>query len=314
MKQDLDQFYTNPKVSDFLVKYIFDIFPNIINKNFIEPSAGCGNFVTSLMKYGVKKEKIQAWDIDPKDENIKKADYLKLKIKYDENNFVIGNPPFGKKGKLAIEFINKSLTEADYVAMIVPNIFNRYLTQKNINPNAKLVISIPLEKDAFLVENKAYNVNCLFQIWVNPKILVLTNDKRIKTPLKNKDEKFVMYIYNNTKQSLKYFDKKKYKWDYAIVRQGYYDYNKKVKNPKNLLKNRQYVFLKFNDEKAKKIMEYIDWNKLAFKNSTTVPGFSNTDIIQAYITQERKIKMMIDKSESPEIFDGWIKMWGIDIS
>jgi len=60
------------------------------------------------MKYG-EKISITGYDIEPHLNNeIIKADFLKLKPVYDSKNIIIGNPPFGKRSKLAIDFINKS--------------------------------------------------------------------------------------------------------------------------------------------------------------------------------------------------------------
>ena len=53
-----------------------------------------------------------------------------------------------------------------------------------------------------------------------------------------------MYLYNNTQPTLKYFQKDKYHWVFAVVRQGFYDYTKKIVEESKLFKNRQYIFFK----------------------------------------------------------------------
>ena len=54
---DLDQFYTNPKVVDSLLDKLFSLFYSLqLDPNqyqFIEPSAGTGNFIDGLYKKGV---------------------------------------------------------------------------------------------------------------------------------------------------------------------------------------------------------------------------------------------------------------------
>jgi len=62
-------------------------------------------------------------------------------------------------------------------------------------------------------------------------------NKRIKTPPLIKHDDFKTYIHNNTKQTLKYFDKEEYKWDFAVQRQGYYDYSILIEDAKKLIKN-----------------------------------------------------------------------------
>lgn len=98
----LDQFYTNPLISDNLVSVAKSLLPSFFSSStkFIEPSAGTGNFLISLMKQGINSENLITYDIEPKHPLCKNADYLKTTIKFDDNNFVIGNPPFGKNGAL----------------------------------------------------------------------------------------------------------------------------------------------------------------------------------------------------------------------
>lgn len=277
-----DQFYTNPLVSDELVCIIKDLFPSYFDNSstkFIEPSAGSGNFLTSLLKLGVKQKNLIAYDIDPKTSLCKKADYLKTPIKFNKKNLVIGNPPFGKKGLLALEFLNKSLSEADIVAMIFPKTFNRYSIQNKVQKNAKLIYSKELCENAFIVNDKEYGVKTVFQIWTHLDTFI--EDRRILTKPSIKHDHFKTFIHNNTKNTLKYFDKKKYGWDFAVVRQGYYDYNEKITDPKKLKKNRQYIFVKYIDPISKLIFEKIDFSKLSQTN-TQVLGFSTTDLVKEY--------------------------------
>ena len=278
--KNLDQFYTNPIVSDKLVGIVKDILPIQFKNNFLEPSAGTGNFIDSLKKHGVKSSKIEAYDIEPKSDKIIKKNYFNLKKRFSKKRIIIGNPPFGKRGKLALDFLNKGLEESPYVAMIFPNIFNRYSIQKKINENAKLIYSKSLNEDSFILNDKSYSVKCVFQIWTTK----LSNKKnlRIKNAPKIRHKDFQTWIHNNTKQTLKYFDKKKYKWDIAVHRQGYYDYNLKITNPNDLIKNRQYFFIKANSKKILKKIEKIDFTKLS-KTNTQVYGFSTFDFVNEYI-------------------------------
>lgn len=287
---DLDKFYTNPKIITKLIKTV-DVFIKSsgfgIKVIWIEPSAGSGNFIDVLNKTYTNPN-IKAFDISPhRNSNITKADFLKLKPKYSKNNVIIGNPPFGKRANLAIEFVNKSFEWADIVAFILPKQFKRFLTQKQINSKAKLIAELKIDEDSFLVNDRAYNVNCVFQIWVNSEREEFTdfsNKRIIKSPsIKHND--FKTFIYNNTNYTKKYFDKKKYKWDYAIPRQGYYDYSKLITNENELKNNVQYFFIKCENEKSKEIIQNINFVELS-KTNTMTPGFSTSDFIKEY----KKIK------------------------
>ena len=281
--KNLDQFYTNPLVSDELVKIIKTLLPNEFNKNFLEPSAGTGNFINSLIKMNVKWSKIKAYDLDPKAKFIIKKNYLKIKSKFSNKRIIIGNPPFGKRGKKALEFLNKALLEAPYVAMILPNIFNRYSIQKNILKNTKLIYKKSLNENSFILNDKEYRVKCVFQIWTNDK--TFAPNLRIKEPPQIRHTDFQTWIHNNTEQTLKYFNKNEYKWDFVVHRQGYYNYDKKITNSKNLIKNRQYFFIKAKNKKVLDIIKKIDFKKLS-RTNTQIYGFSTSDFVAEY----KKIK------------------------
>jgi hypothetical protein len=120
------------------------------------------------------------------------------------------------------------------------------------------------------------------QIWVAnvPKFDNFENI-RLREPLDNRHPHFKTWTYNNTKGTYKYFDKQKYKWDFAVVRQGYYDYSELITDPKLLKTNRQYLFVKIKNPIAKKIFKLLDFTELSNSN-TSVKGFSNTDLVAKY--------------------------------
>lgn len=282
MKNNIfDQFYTNPRICERIVKEINNLF-DLTKFYFIEPAAGTGNFIDALYKIGIDIEKVKAYDIDPKSNSkILKQDFLKLDIskisKYKSKSMVISNPPFGKRCDLAIKFLNKSLEIADIVCMILPMTFTRYSVQSKIKSDAKLIYSINIPENSFLVNNCEYSVKCVFQIWTNKNVnLWLSDQRKVSNKLDINDLK--LYIYNNTNETLKYFNKKKYKWDFAVVRQGYYDYNEKITNPSKLKSNRQYLFIKCENKYIMDLINKINFKELANKN-TTILGFSNSDLI-----------------------------------
>jgi len=120
-----DEFYTTSKTA----KYCFDILNNKLkelnlNVNeyiFIEPSAGAGSFYNVM-----PKNKRIGIEINP---NINKnyiiSNYLDYCPKNKENKYIVlGNPPFGLRGNLALRFINHSYNFADIVAFILPPLFD----------------------------------------------------------------------------------------------------------------------------------------------------------------------------------------------
>jgi hypothetical protein len=123
--RDKDQFYTTDKTAKYCYNKTLEILKrlkiNITDYTFIEPSAGCCSFYNIL-----PKNKRIGIDIDPKGELAKelvKCNYLDFTPK-TKKNIVIGNPPFGLRGNLALRFINHSYNFADIVAFILPPLFN----------------------------------------------------------------------------------------------------------------------------------------------------------------------------------------------
>ena|SRR5438094_514233 len=175
---NFDQFYTNPLTA----KKLTSIFTEEVKKTgyqkiiFLEPSAGTGNFLEAIREISKNNpfisKKILAFDIEPKSEqeNIITANFLKVPLtKYLEkkkrNNYVvIGNPPFGKKGKLALEFINKVAKYIDTIGFILPLTFRRWSIQSKLNKDLQLIYDISLEPNSFLANDKVYFLNSCFQI------------------------------------------------------------------------------------------------------------------------------------------------------
>ncbi|GAA9463745.1 hypothetical protein BTM444_06640 [Helicobacter pylori] len=206
LQKNLDAFYTHPKIARFCL----DLLKDLINQNlgldlsafhFLEPSAGSGSFVDALKGLGIAN--CLALDIAPKAQGIQKKDYLLEWIEFNKKRVIIGNPPFGHRGKLALDFLNKSLNEAPIVAFILPNLFKRYSVQKHIDKRAKLVLNADLEKNAFIFNERPYDVKCVFQIYMHKNIALNLKDERILAPPKIRHNDFITYIHNNTPHTLK---------------------------------------------------------------------------------------------------------------
>lgn len=167
-KINLEQFFTTEENVKFcLSKINLDKYDNII-----EPSAGSGSF-SKLIKNCV------AFDIEPKNENIIKQDFLKLDTKQFENkkNLVVGNPPFGRQSSLAIKFINKSAEFADTIAFILPKSFKKESTINKLNRHLFLTNVYELPNTKFFFEKEFFDIPCSFFIFEKRK------ESRIKEKL-----------------------------------------------------------------------------------------------------------------------------------
>jgi len=161
----LDQYFTSPFIAEKLFRKSYEIISvyegeKISDYTWVEPSAGDGCF------YDLMPDKKIGIDICPLRDNFIKADYLHYNL--PSKTIVLGNPPFGHRGLMALDFINHS-QNADYVCFILPMFFEsrgkgsiKYRV-KNFN----LIYSERLPNEAFYsyTTKKPVNVKCVFQIW-----------------------------------------------------------------------------------------------------------------------------------------------------
>ena len=220
MKNALDQFYTKDEVALKLCEIIkAKLKDKLKSYIFLEPSAGGGAFIKALNK-SFENNEIIALDLEQKAQNIKQCDFFSYYTNA-QKIFTIGNPPFGKRADLAIRFFNHASVFSDYIAFIVPLQFEKWSVQKNLNKAFSLIYSQNLEPNSFVFNGKDYALRCCFQIWTRLKT---NTDLRLKQAPATTHKDFEMWQYNNTKEARKYFDKSRYAWDFAVVRQGFYDY------------------------------------------------------------------------------------------
>jgi hypothetical protein len=267
MKVSFDQFYTNPDVAMNLYRTLQINLDLHVYDLFVEPSVGTGAFY-----YLMPDEKRMGFDIDPSIKDAIKCDFLDHKMDRKIKNIIsIGNPPYGKRSKLAIEFVNKCMGFSDVIAMVLPISFMKYNTQRKINNRFGVIYEEILPKNSFIANGKPYNVNTVWQIWKRDQ------GTRKRKP-KTSHVDFTMYLYNNTLTARKFFD---YEWNFAVPRQGYQDYNRRETDSTKCETTKQWIFFSVDDEKVLEVLKNIDYNKLSMKN-TSIPGFGKADIVEEY--------------------------------
>lgn len=276
---ELDKFYTQSHISQKCFEYLTSKLNIPDNITYLEPSAGDGSFLPFLSNY-------IALDIAPENSLIQQQDYLDYQT--DKTDFItIGNPPFGNRSKLAIDFFNKASTMSDVIAFIVPVSFMKWSVQKNLADNFALYDYLYLEPESFSSNGKPYSVRTVFQIWVkkNSQYDVGINLRLVKQPPITHPD-FKIWQYNATEAAVKYVEED---WKYATYRQGYHDYNKiftrkdydLIKSNMIGVKKQQFFFIKPLTEEAEKIILTMDFNALAERNTAT-PGFGKGDFVSYY--------------------------------
>lgn len=162
--KEKDQFFTNADTAKYCFEKVQEIITPLENLNeyfYIEPSAGEGSFLNLL-----PNDRRLGLDIEPKNNEIIYGDYLTWSP-ITEKNIIIGNPPFGLRGHLALKFINHSYKFADFVCFILPQLFEsdgKGSPRKRVS-GFNLLHSEKLKTGFYYPGGKTVVVNCIFQIW-----------------------------------------------------------------------------------------------------------------------------------------------------
>lgn len=139
------------------------------NYHFIEPAAGCGWFFELLpagRRLGI--------DIEPRPTDANRAQFIRHDFltwqppQSGQSYAVIGNPPFGLRGHLALQFINHSRNFADLVGFILPPLFDsdgKGVPRKRVL-DYRLAHSEKLPAHSFAYpDGREVDVAAIFQVW-----------------------------------------------------------------------------------------------------------------------------------------------------
>lgn len=280
----LDKFYTKASMAQRYYDKTKEILSLTGDEQFLEPSAGSGNF-SKLLK------NVDAYDIRPESDNIIQADFLNLDIE-KKDYITIGNPPFGKKCKLAIDFFEKCSQHSKAIAFVVPVTFLKWSVQSHLNKDFALVYFEQMDENSFTFMDNDYSLRCCFQIWVRKSDYPNMKDLRIPSKPSTSHTDFNIWQHNATKESRKYIEEP---WEIAVWRQGYKDYNETfTRSDYEWLKeqvyntNLQFFYIQPLTDESRDIINSMNFNQLANRNMST-PGFGKGDFVAYYeeIKRER---------------------------
>jgi predicted RNA methylase len=94
-----DKYYTSKELAKYCINKTYEIIGEENISEVIEPAAGNGSFSLQVPTI------CWAYDIEPEHESIMKQDFLKLDIGYLWGRLIIGNPPYGNRNTLAVQFL-----------------------------------------------------------------------------------------------------------------------------------------------------------------------------------------------------------------
>lgn len=271
----LDKFYTKDEVAKQCVQFLYEICPEAKDQPCIEPSAGAGAFLPYLPAQTI------AYDIAPEKPDIIEQDFLTLEPPQARTYTIVGNPPFGKRSRLAVQFFNHAAQFGDIIAFILPVSFMKWSVQKQLASDFALVAYRYLEPESFLCNSVPYSVRCVFQIWKRGGSV----DLRLKSAPPTSHPDFRLWQYNATPEAERYVDEP---WEYAVYRQGFKDYRKLfTQNDKEEIRRQmangvQFFFIRPLTREARNFVESCDFENLAARN-TAILGFGKADFISYYM-------------------------------
>lgn len=169
-KINLDKYYTPPELAKRLIETTLKVLSEDTISDIIEPSAGNGSFSNQI--------ECTAYDIEPENPNVQKADFLQLNIPYKQGRLCISNPPFGYSNNLSIKFYKKCCEIGDYVAFIQP------ISQ--LNNNSQLYeFDLIYSEDLGTASYSGRKLHCCFNIYKRPANGKLNKFKSTKDIMKN---------------------------------------------------------------------------------------------------------------------------------
>ena len=301
MTESLDQFFTKKEVAVSCIQKTMDILvdefkmvtghahgditsgsyaynaQNLQSVVFIEPSCGNLDFYNHLpyQKIGIDIDKVTSrLDIVHSDF----VDWTLNPSLRDKRTIVcIGNPPFGRNGKIAMRFLMHATEFSDFIAFILPMSFRKFRVQKLIPEEWMLISEERLSPHSFYTKNgRNISMNTVFQIWTT-RLGMKDLRRAIPEPITHPD--FYIWQYNATHSSMHMFDQP---FDFAVPCQGWQDYSRRETEPEHCEKKKQWMFFKpRNDDIREKLINF-DFEELASTSGTVVPGFRKSDFVKAY--------------------------------
>lgn len=163
-KLPADSYFTSSDTAQRCMSIVKKVLPDE-EYSYVEPAAGEGAFYDlfpSDRRIGIELH-------NRKREEFLQTDFLTWYPDQKNKYVVVGNPPFGVRGAIALAFVNRSFLFAEYVAFILPMSFHSNGKGSNMKrvQNGHLIHSEILEAESFFSPdtNKYIKINSLFQVW-----------------------------------------------------------------------------------------------------------------------------------------------------
>ena len=278
--REKDQFFTLNNTANYCYNKAKTIIASYGDScedySYIEPSAGNGVFLKLL-----PADKRIGLDIEPYDDEIIKQDFMDWEPENDSKYIVLGNPPFGLRGHMALKFMNHSSKFADYVCFILPQSFEsdgKGSPRKRVK-GLHLLYSETLKTDFESPNGKAILVQCIFQIWSKHHC----NESYILDEINNTDIKIYSLSDGGTSSTTR--NKKMLnKCDIYLPFTCFGKDNMKYYSSSDSLPNQKGYGIVFNKNKKDNIIKFknIKWNNISFLSTNSAYNIRSSQIINEF--------------------------------
>ena len=252
-KIENDKYYTQKELAKYCVEKVREIIGQDNITEWLEPSAGSGNFLDYL------DNNYLAYDILPEDNRIVKQDYLELDLEYKKGRCIIGNPPYGRCLNLAQKFYKKSILLGDYIAFILP------ISQLN-NNRSFYEFDLIYSEDLGKRDYSGVKLHCCFNIYRR-------NFKGLNKPQKTKLKDVTIIRQDSKGYKEKQFDIRMCYWGNGSAGKILKDINETYSG--------EYKIQIYNDklkDKIIKVLETVNWKQRL--NNIAMIRIKQYDIIE----------------------------------
>ena len=275
----LDQFFTSSVLALKCIQELEQVVDLDDYEQILEPSAGSGRFLDHL-----PSSRTLGIDINPRDSRVQCQDFFTWSFPTNSKLLVVGNPPFGQRGALAVKFIDHAMIFADTVAFILPRSFNKFTFQNRVNQNFHLIHSSN-HSDIFDYEGEEATVSVVFQVWQRS-----AKKRDLVTPSKTHAHFEMKHAHMSRIDDHKRADLLDFA-DLALPQVG----AKFIPVDPETVTKGSYWFLKLTDEAFPEAFDELDFSFLEGKN-TAHTSLSKADIVKAYNDSLIRLKLQ----DSPE--------------
>jgi hypothetical protein len=155
-----EEFFTPSDLAQRCVTSVGKRFPLGSFDLIVEPSAGTGAFFELL-----PDERRLGIDITPRHSDLLEMDFLEWNPPAQGGRILtIGNPPFGQRAAIAVQFVERACLFSQVVAFILPRSFKKYTFQNRVPKDFHLVDWFDCE-DFLRPDGETVKVKAVFQVW-----------------------------------------------------------------------------------------------------------------------------------------------------